>query len=367
MIKVSLASAAMLRLLKIYLLPGAVLQSVNIGGGYGTGRELVEFFTRFGMGNGFAGMLLATACMSIIFALTLTVAQRFSVYDYRSFFKLLLGRGWFLFEILGVILFVVVLAVIGAAAGRIMHEELGLPPLTGGAIMLGCVVALNFFGRDWVTRVLASWSVLLYAVFIAYFIAVVNLDHLAGIGENFSFSWSSDWMVGGFQYAFYNVAGIPIILYAARAIENRNQAVSAGLLGGLIAMFPAMLFHLSFAGFYPGILDEQLPVYSVFATLAMPVLQGFYLLVLFGTFIETGAGNIQGFIERLDVWWRERHGVALNRGHHAAVATTALLLSGALSSVGIVDLIAEGYGTLAWGYLFVYLLPLFTIGLWRLR
>ena len=35
----------MLRLLKIYLLPGAVLQSVMIGGGYGTGRELVEFFT----------------------------------------------------------------------------------------------------------------------------------------------------------------------------------------------------------------------------------------------------------------------------------------------------------------------------------
>jgi len=27
----------------------------------------------------------------------------------------------------------------------------------------------------------------------------------------------------------------------------------------------------------------------------------------------------------------------------------------------------QGYGALAWGYLFVYLLPLFTIGLWRLR
>ena len=44
----------------------------------------------------------------------------------------------------------------------------------------------------------------------------------------------------------------------------------------------------------------------------------------------------------------------------------ALLLSGALSVFGIVDLIAEGYGTLAWGYLFVYLIPLFTVGIWRL-
>lgn len=357
----------MWRLLKIYLLPGAILQSVNIGGGYGTGRELVEFFTRFGMGNGFAGMLLATAAMSIVFAATLAVAQRYAAYDYRTFFKLLLGKGWFLFEILGVLLFVVVLAVIGAAAGRIIEEELGLPALFGGLFMLSAVVALNYFGRDWVTRVLAFWSLLLYAVFIAYFLAVLQLDPLGEAIAVFTFDWSADWVVGGFQYAFYNVAGIPIILYAARAIETRRQAVSAGLIGGLVAMFPAMLFHLSFAGAYPGILEQELPVYAMFAELSLPLLQGAYLIVLFGTFIETGAGNIQGFIERLDTWWRERRGSALGRGQHAAIATTALLLAGGLSSVGIVDLIASGYGTLAWGYLFVYLLPLFTVGLWRLR
>ena len=356
----------MLRFLKIYLLPGAILQSVNIGGGYGTGRELVEFFTRFGMGNGFAGMLLATAAMSIVFAVTLAISQRYAAYDYRTFFKLLLGRAWFVFEIISVLLFVVVLAVIGAAAGRIIEEELGLPAIFGGVFMLIAVVILNYFGRDWVTRVLAYWSVLLYAVFIAYFFAVLNLDPISEISEKFSFDWSADWVVGGFQYAFYNVSGIPIILYAARAIESRNQAISAGLIGGLVAMIPAMLFHLSFAGAYPDILDQALPVYAMFAELSSPALQIAYLIVLFGTFIETGAGNIQGFIERLDTWWRERRGVALGRGHHAAFATTALLLSGALSSVGIVDLIASGYGTLAWGFLFVYLLPLFTVGLWRL-
>ena len=31
-----------------YLLPGFVFQSIVIGGGYGTGRELVEFFLKFG-------------------------------------------------------------------------------------------------------------------------------------------------------------------------------------------------------------------------------------------------------------------------------------------------------------------------------
>ena len=33
---------------KKYLLPGFVFQSIVIGGGYGTGRELVEFFMTTG-------------------------------------------------------------------------------------------------------------------------------------------------------------------------------------------------------------------------------------------------------------------------------------------------------------------------------
>ena len=87
-----------------------------IGGGYGTGRELVEFFTRHGMGNGLIGMLASTALISVIFALTLALSNKFKAHDYRTFFKVLLGPGWFTFEILGVMMFVVVLAVMGAAA-----------------------------------------------------------------------------------------------------------------------------------------------------------------------------------------------------------------------------------------------------------
>jgi len=43
-----------------YLLPGFVFQSVIIGGGYGTARELVEYFLMFGPVGGLLGMLLIT-------------------------------------------------------------------------------------------------------------------------------------------------------------------------------------------------------------------------------------------------------------------------------------------------------------------
>ncbi|MEQ8859482.1 MAG: hypothetical protein RIC56_12615 [Pseudomonadales bacterium] len=355
----------MLRFLRIYVLPGAILQSVNIAGGYGTGRELVEFFTRHGMGNGLAGMLVATTLMSLIFALSLMIAQRYRVYDYRSFFKVLLGRAWFLFEMLAVLLFILVLAVMGAAAGEILSREFGLPRLAGGAALLVAVVVLNFFGRDWVTRVLAGWSVFLYLVFGAYFVSVLASS---GPMRDGTFAWhlESAWAVSALQYALYNVAGIPVILYAARAIENGRQAVAAGVAGGLITMIPALMFHLSFAGAYPGIVTEQLPVYTMFERLSVPLLNTLYLVVLFGTFVETGAGNIQGLIERLDAWWQERRGATLSRGVHAGVATVALVLASLLSAVGVVDLIAGGYGRIAWGYLVVFIVPLFTVGVYRL-
>ncbi len=356
----------MLRILKIYLLPGAILQSVMIGGGYGTGRELVEFFTRYGMAGGLMGQLLATFLIAAIFAVTLALSTRFGAYDYRSFFKLLLGRSWFLFEILLIMMIVLVLAVIGSAAGGIMEDSFGLPASTGVLVMLVAVVILTFFGRDWITRVLASWSILLYAVFIAYFVAVwLNLESTVWT-DNFDWQISTDWMVGGLQYALYNASGIPIVLYAARAIETQGQAVAAGVIGAFIAMIPGILFHLSFAGAYPDILNEAMPVYAMFDSLAMPLLHAFYLLVLFGTFIETGAGDIQGLIERLDSWWSERHGRPLGRPQHATVAAAALIAASVLASFGIVDLIAEGYGNLAWGFLLIYLIPLFTVGVYRL-
>ena len=354
------------RFISVYLLPGAVLQSVMIGGGYGTGRELVEFFTRHGIANGFLGQLLATVLVSTIFALTLALAVRYQAFDYRSFFRLLLGRAWFLFELVLMVLFVLVLAVMGSAAGGILQDSLGLPERTGAVVMLVLVVLLTFFGRDLITRVLASWSVLLYAVFLSYFVAITMGLTPEDLSGKLDWQIESDWMVSGLQYALYNVSAVPIILYAARAIETERQAYTSGIVGGLIAMFPGILFHLSFVGAYPGILDAELPVYTQFESLGMPVLYACYLVVLFGTFIETGAGNIQGFIERVDAWWQERRSTPLSRWHHATIAGTGLIIASLLSEVGIVDLIAEGYGGIAWGFLFVYLIPLFTVGVYRL-
>lgn len=47
----------------------------------------------------------------------------------------------------------------------------------------------------------------------------------------------------------------------------------------------------------------------------------------------------------------------------------AVVLLGAgtlLAGVGLVELIARGYGTLTWVFLFVYVVPVLTLGLWKI-
>ena len=56
---------------RIYLLPGLVLQSVIVAGGYGTGREVVEYFTRHGIQTAWTGFLVAFLSFALVFCLCL--------------------------------------------------------------------------------------------------------------------------------------------------------------------------------------------------------------------------------------------------------------------------------------------------------
>ncbi|MFL6591693.1 MAG: hypothetical protein ACJ8GK_03160, partial [Luteimonas sp.] len=82
-----------------FLLPGLAFKAVVIGGGYATGRELAEFFLPSGPQGGLLGMLLAMLVWSGICALTFMFAQATAAFDYRSFFRGLLGPLWWLFEV----------------------------------------------------------------------------------------------------------------------------------------------------------------------------------------------------------------------------------------------------------------------------
>ena len=354
------------RFISIYIVPGAIYQSIAIGGGYGTGREIVQYFTQYGVTGGGLAIGLAVICMAVVVAVTFEFARLFRVYDYRSYMDHLLGPVSVIFEILAITMLLLVLAVVGASAGRVLFETFGTPVWSGTLLMFVLVMTLNYLGREVITKVLTWWSVVLYAVFIAYFVVTLS-RYSGGFTESLKLAEiRPGWAQSGFKYAFYNLAPVPVILYAVRSIETRKQALISGCLAAVITMVPGLLFHLSFAPTYPAILGQPLPTYWMMHQLSIPLLTVLYVIVLFGTLVETCAGGMQGVNERLDHWSLANHGEGLSRLSHALTAGVAILVSGSLSMFGIIALVAKGYGTIAWGFFVIYVVPTLTIGVYKI-
>jgi uncharacterized membrane protein YkvI len=358
------------RNLQRLLIPGAVLQSVMIGGGYGTGREVVEYFTRFGAGPGLLGLALAGVGIAVVFALSLELARRAGAYDYRTFFKALLGRFWVSYEVLLLLLVMLVLGVISAASqGMLLRLFPALDPTISTVLFVFATVGLILFGRTWVTRILTFWSFVLYAAFAAL-VGMVWLRFGEGLGTAFSAPGNGEgWALSALRYVGYNVTAVPVVLFAARALRSQRDTAVAGALGGVLAILPAVALHLCFLALGPSVYDGvALPLFSVLDVLAAPVLTLCLSVVLLGTFLETALGDLQGLLERMDRWREERHGAPFSPWGHGAMALLLLAMAAVLGRLGVVALIGEGYGTLAWGFILVYVLPVLVWGLrrWRL-
>jgi uncharacterized membrane protein YkvI len=352
--------------IKIWLVPGAVYQSVIVGGGYGTGREVVEFISRNGPWNGLYANIFIGLLMGLVMAVSFDFARTFKAMDYRTFFKKLLGPLWFLYEIVFLITLLLVLAVTGSAAGEVLHDTFGLPSYAGILLMLLIVVLLNYFGRQWVESTLTIWGLLMSLVLLIFVVATFLLR-----GDAIAASFAADpadssWITSAFQFFLFNIFLVPVTLYAAEHIQTRRQAWGAGMIGGFLAIFPGLIFHLSFMAGYPDILEQPIPTYWLLRDMGLNGLLLIYVVFLFGTIAQTGVGVLQGINERLDNWLRERTGKPLRPEMHSAIAVTAIVSSLLLANLGIVALVAKGYGSLAWFSLGIYILPILTLGVYKL-
>jgi uncharacterized membrane protein YkvI len=131
-------------------------------------------------------------------------------------------------------------------------------------------------------------------------------------------------------------------------------------------MIPALLLYVAMAGVYPEVLDRPVPVNYLLEMLGSPWFQIVFQVMLFGTLIESGAGLVHALNERIDGLARERGG-NLPDWTRAAIAVGFLVIASSLAPLGLMDLIARGYGTLTWIFIALYVVPIVTWGVWRIK
>ena len=351
---------------RVVLIPSAVFLSVLFGGAFGSGREVVEFMSQHGPIAGFVSIAVIAAVYAVSLFLCFELARLYRTYEYRGFYKLLLGRGWMIYELFITLGVIVALAICASSSGAVLDSHFGLPTLVGGTMLLVLVISLNYGGRAIVERSMV-FSVLALSVILVALLAVVLPFQSAAVAQ--AFSAKSDILgavQGGFRYAITNAGFIPLLLFCATQLKSRKETLVAGTCAGIAGIAPAIIFHLTFLAGYPEILEETLPTYFMIERLTPAIFLDVYVLVLFVMIAQTGVGVLHGAIERIDARMRELNGRPMGKIGHASFSGIALLASTALASIGPVELIAQGYKYLSIVFTLIFALPLLFVGIPRI-
>src|SRR5262249_55928246 len=239
---------------------------------------------------------------------------------------------------------------------------------TGTLALMVAIALVVAYGNTSVERLFKYVSFLLYGVYVLFVIfALTHFGHriLAGFATP---APMDGWVTGGLTYAAYNIVGAVVILPVLRHLTSDRDAVIAGLIAGPLAMIPALMFFCCMIAYFPGIAAETLPSDFLLQRLNLPLFHLLFQLMIFAALLESGTGSVHAINERIGNAWRERRGVPLGRRARLSIALALLVACMFIAQrFGLVALIAKGYRALAVVFLIVYVLPLLTVGLARLR
>lgn len=355
--------------LKRIFLPGIILQSVLIGGGYATGREIVEYGGKFGA-NGWLSGLAIFVGFSVMSILSMEACRQWKVYDYKSLLKKMIGKGWIAYEAVYLAGSILIIAVMAAAAGELLHTTLGFNKWLGVSIIIVTVGFLNYKGDETIAKLETLGTIALFIAYILFTASIFNTRSEA-IAETFR-QWNTSYTgitasIGvvvstGILYVGYNLGVYPASFFTFRNIETRKQSVIAGFISGLLMTIPWFLTYFALMAFYsePHILQTAVPWLAMLQNFH-PAYIVLFSIVVGWTLIETATGVIHGFIGRIEAEAQNR-GKQLKKIHKALISLTALIAALFLSQVGIIDLVARGYALLAYALIAVYALPLLFYG-----
>ena len=349
-----------------WIIPGLIFQSVCIGGGYGTGAEIAQYFGASGLVGGILSALVTLVIWSVMCAITFEFVRVFKTYDYGSMMGKLLGKAGFLYDILYYLMMFIVLGVLNATAGSMLTSLAGVTKWVGIAILAVGICFLVFKGTEMIEKVLSFWSYVLYAVYVIFLVAVLvkfggNIAAEFGKGQI-----NSNWFFNGASYSMYNLVIVPLILYTVRDCETRKEAVGCGILSGVLGVIPGILLLIVMGADFATVTAAETPVTVIFEMLDMRWLYIIFEIVLFGTLIETGTGFIKAVADRIE-GAVERGGKEMPKWGHPLIVVGMVVIGVLISTFGLLNLIVKGYGAAVYGFLIIYALPMITLGVYKIH
>lgn len=277
----------------------AVYVGTVVGAGFATGKEIVEFFSRFGF-FGFISILISGYLLIMLGSKLMRMAAHIKARSYQEFNTYLFGkwagRGinfFMLFMLLGVS------AVMLAGAGAIFEEQLGLSKNLGVFLTIFLSFIIMIIGTKGLVAVNTFVVPLMISFSLILMILSVRIPHFL---EHFFYiphaddGWKS--VVAPFSYTALNLALAQAVLVPiANEVQDDWTIKWGGILGG------ASLTLILISGHFTLIMLPNLELYEIPMAVIMknlaPFLYWVFVLIIYGEIFTSVIGNVFGLDRQL--------------------------------------------------------------------
>jgi uncharacterized membrane protein YkvI len=293
----------------------ATLVGTVIGAGFGSGQELMRFFSSYG-DRGAAGLCLAVAVLAVAAINVMVLAHRRGATSYHEVLPAVCGRPLArLVDLSVAAMSFGGLAVMFAAAGAIMTQESGWPVWLGGLLMVGLTLATCAHGLGGIARVNAV------AVFAMVAVALVICGWTlaapppaaqppaATLREAFQpVAW---WPAASVLYVAYNLLlATGVMVPLAGACATRAVARRGAVLACAVLLVTALVSHLALHRSWDQVAGAEVPMAQLAARLGggAPTI---YVIVLWIEVYTTAVAALYGLTVRVTGEGRRAYPAAL--------------------------------------------------------
>lgn len=272
----------------------AVYVGTVVGAGFATGKEIVEFFTRFGF-TGLLGILLSGYFFIYLGSKLMRTAIRIGAKSYQEFNEHLFGKaigtiinGLMLVMLLGVC------AVMLSGAGAVFSEQLGLSRHIGIGFTIVLVFIIMLIG----IKGLFAVNVVIVPVMIGFSLMLVILSAaMPGFIDKLFYvpevedGWKA--FAAPFSYTALNLGIAQAVLVPVAAAMKDDEMVKwGGIIGGVFLTAILLCSHFTL------MMLEDVELYEIPMAVIMKKIAAnfywFYILVIYGEIFSSLVGDIYG-------------------------------------------------------------------------
>lgn len=324
----------------------AIYIGTVVGAGFATGREIVEFFTKYG-NSGLLSIIVCTWLLSWLGMKMMVLGHRIGAKSYQQLNHFLFGS--FLgpvFNTMMLLTLIGVTSVMLSGAGAIFKEQLHMSAQFGILLTIILTSVVMVFGITGISSV----NVIVVPIFILFslFLSYETLES-STISFDLISHPSLSSIFSSFLYASFNLAlAQAVLIPLASQIQDEESMKLGAKLGGIGLGIILCTSHLALSSL-PNVEMYDIPM----AELIKGSFVGFYylyLLVMYGEVFTSVIGNVYGIERQMKASF-----------HFPSIGIVAVLLCVTyfISLVGYSDLITRLYPL--FGYMSVGFLLLLAV------